>query len=259
MMRVWGNTLMPMIMAGDDKQLQPVVLSKAVKRPDGTPVNRFAADGVVSPLLWMKIQGWPVFRLRIQWRMADGMFDLCHMLVYGDTELKYGPTCNIGLEDHAPGRELEDYLQRLYPKLKPPPNGQLYPAWIDCKGTFTVVHQATMSKSNRQQCEQALELLVGLIDDKHSNVSVNDLVIICPYKANADLVSRMLAKSKVSNPFSPQVVFRIDQLQYGSLKGMRAPATVDSYQGKESKIVCLIMGTTPPVGTGFTKDVHRLV
>lgn len=39
---------------------------------------------------------------------------------------------------------------------------------------------------------------------------------------------------------------------------MRDAATVDSYQGKEADVICVVMGTTSGVGCGFTRDPTRL-
>ncbi|KAH7272937.1 hypothetical protein B0J15DRAFT_573805 [Fusarium solani] len=51
---VWGNTLLPCLIAGDDKQLPPTVLYSH---------NRFGLHARISPLLWFKAMGWPIYRL----------------------------------------------------------------------------------------------------------------------------------------------------------------------------------------------------
>jgi hypothetical protein len=53
---VWGNTLLPCLIAGDDKQLPPTVLYSH---------NRFGLHARISPLLWFKAMGWPIYRLRL--------------------------------------------------------------------------------------------------------------------------------------------------------------------------------------------------
>lgn len=186
--------MMPMIMAGDDKQFQP-----AVQGLEGHLVKRLAGDGRMSPFLWTKIQGFPVFRLRIQWRTAVGMFELSHMLAYPDTGLQYGSECNIEHEKHRAGHALEYWLHREYPNLTPPPDGKLYPAFVDCKGTTTTVDIATMSKANTGQCERALDFHVRLV--QNCNVDPQDLAFISPYQSNVELINRLLAKPEVSITF----------------------------------------------------------
>lgn len=84
--RVWGNSLLPCCLAGDNKQLQPVVLAKEnVKDSSGNPVNRHPADGSLSALVVLKGCGWGVYRLRgseeekeeesqnvLKWREREG-------------------------------------------------------------------------------------------------------------------------------------------------------------------------------------------
>ncbi|RTE74323.1 hypothetical protein BHE90_011229 [Fusarium euwallaceae] len=56
---VWGNTLLPCLMAGDDKEFPPKALDRH---------NRFGQHARISPLLWFKAMGWPVYRLSCQGR-----------------------------------------------------------------------------------------------------------------------------------------------------------------------------------------------
>lgn len=46
--------------------------------------------------------------------------------------------------------------------------------------------------------------------------------------------------------------------EYAVLKGMSPPATVDSYQGHEADIMCVVLGTTQRSGPGFTRNANRL-
>ncbi|RMJ15390.1 hypothetical protein CDV36_004908 [Fusarium kuroshium] len=54
---VWDNTLLPCLMAGDDKEFPPKALDRH---------NRFGQHARISPLLWFKAMGWPVYRLSCQ-------------------------------------------------------------------------------------------------------------------------------------------------------------------------------------------------
>ncbi|EEU46665.1 uncharacterized protein NECHADRAFT_79480 [Fusarium vanettenii 77-13-4] len=51
---VWGNTLLPCLMAGDDEKLPPAALYSH---------NRFGQHARISPFIWFKAMGWPVYRL----------------------------------------------------------------------------------------------------------------------------------------------------------------------------------------------------
>lgn len=50
----------------------------------GNPLNRFAEDGFSSPLAFLVATGIPVYRLKTQLRMADGMFDMISKIIYPD-------------------------------------------------------------------------------------------------------------------------------------------------------------------------------
>jgi superfamily I DNA and/or RNA helicase len=66
--------------------------------------------------------------------------------------------------------------------------------------------------------------------------------IIAPYKANVTIMERWIQKKP----------------EYAALKGMAPPATVDSYQGQEADIMCVVLGTTKKTGPGFTRNANRL-
>ncbi len=67
------------------------------------------------------------------------------------------------------------------------------------------------------------------------------MVIITPYKLNAEYINRKLRKS-----------------EYKALKTMQPAATIDSFQGREGDIATVVMGTTLMSGPGFTTDPQRL-
>ncbi|EHK26789.1 uncharacterized protein TRIVIDRAFT_8730, partial [Trichoderma virens Gv29-8] len=64
--RVWGNTLLPCLMGGDDLQLPPTVMTVDEKDEEGHHRNRLAQDGKISALEFFRASGWPIFRLRTQ-------------------------------------------------------------------------------------------------------------------------------------------------------------------------------------------------
>ncbi|KAF5700358.1 hypothetical protein FGLOB1_10822 [Fusarium globosum] len=59
---LWGNTLLPVFLIGDPDE-KPVVLTIDEADENGNLLNRFAADGAISPLKFLVATGIPVFRL----------------------------------------------------------------------------------------------------------------------------------------------------------------------------------------------------
>lgn len=116
---VWGNTLSPLAMAGDDKQLPPPVMSHNERDSDGNYHNRLGNDGRVSALEFFRGSGWPIYRLRTQFRMAEGLFDTCHHEVYPDLPFQY--STGSALINHPAGRALEQYLLDTYKGLRRSP------------------------------------------------------------------------------------------------------------------------------------------
>lgn len=62
--QVWGNRMLPCVLAGDERQLLPTVMSSQdCHDDDGTPINRFAKTAV-SALAFVISHGHPVWRQR---------------------------------------------------------------------------------------------------------------------------------------------------------------------------------------------------
>ncbi|VUC35381.1 unnamed protein product [Clonostachys rosea] len=60
---VWGNTMMPCVMAGDSLQLGAEVLSFDDEVSRGVYRNRHGPDAKISILEFLQASGWPVFRM----------------------------------------------------------------------------------------------------------------------------------------------------------------------------------------------------
>ncbi|KAM0447811.1 hypothetical protein ACHAO4_008555 [Trichoderma viride] len=235
---VWGNTLLPCAMGGDDRQFAPPNQTQEdEKDSDGNHLNRFGRDARISALEFFRASGWPTFRLRVQLRMARGLFDTCHREVYSDLPFSYGSGSD--LVNHGVGLALERYLRARFRQLRPSPAGSLREVFFHCQGTTCIVDEVTRSKRNPDQVENALEFLCDLV--RRSCIRASNIAIICPYKANALLVER-----------------RRREPQYSVLSAMPLASTVDSFQGREADIIVVIMGTTQRVGPGFTTDKRRL-
>lgn len=237
---VWGNTMIPLFLAGDEKQLPPAVMSANDKDNKGNALNRHAADAGISALEFFKVTGWPVFRLRTQLRMARGLFTLSHMLFYSDVPCAYDPSCDIASPAHAVGRLMENFMRAKFAELRPSPQNELREVFVHCPGSESKV-DANGSQSNLRQVQIAVALLDQFVRIHRDDPRVDpaDIGIIAPYTANVATINRELQN-------------------YDSLQGVEPAATVDSFQGREASIIVLILGTTEKTGPGFTADEQRL-
>ncbi|KAG8408794.1 hypothetical protein J3458_019809 [Metarhizium acridum] len=237
---VWGNTMIPLFLAGDEKQLPPAVMSAKDKDDDGNALNRHALDAGISALGFFKGTGWPVFRLRTQLRMARGLFTLSHTLFYSDVPCAYDPRCDIASPAHAVGRLMENFVRSKFAELRPSPPNELREVFVHCPGSECKV-DANGSHSNLQQAQIAVALLDQFVRAHRDDPRVDpaNIGIITPYKANVATINRQLQN-------------------YDSLQGVEPATTVDSFQGHEASIMVLILGTTEKTGPGFSADEQRL-
>ncbi|KAF7554912.1 hypothetical protein G7Z17_g2536 [Cylindrodendrum hubeiense] len=237
---VWGNTLLPCFLAGDPKQLPPTILTVTQKDILGNYLNRLPQDGKISPLEFFQAGGVPVYRLRTQLRMAEGLFDAVSAEIYPEVPFKYAPSCQVSLPQFAIGRALESYILAKYADVKPSPTGKLSPIFIHCEGYRVIVNEMTGSKKSHDQVRIALDVAVDFAETK--SVDPANFVIISPYTANVELIEKMRRRPA-----------------YSALLPMPPASTVDGFQGKEGDIVILVMGTAyPRPGPGFTSEQQRL-
>lgn len=132
---IWGNTLRPLILAGDDKQLQPTVMEYDNQGSFNNYSNRFGPNGRISALASFLAQGLPCFRMLKQLRMCRGMFDLARDLFYTDyQDMAYGPWSDVSLPQHATGVLFEKFLRGRNLKKAPSlsPEGSLLPVFRKC-------------------------------------------------------------------------------------------------------------------------------
>lgn len=237
---VWGNTLSPCLLGGDEKQLSPALMTSKEKDGSGNYINRHAPDGKISPLLFFKSTGWPVYRLRVQLRMAKDLFAVCHKEVYSDLPAIYGPGGDINLPHHAIGLKFEAFLRARFNGLAAPPAGTLMPAFIHCEGSFCFKDPTTLSKKNPDQVKIALDLVKDFVTA--TAVDAGRIVVMSPYKAMVEHIARQRKRPEYAT----------------ALAKMPEAATADSFQGQEGDIVVVIFGTTVRVGPGFTLDEQRL-
>ncbi|KAL7955997.1 hypothetical protein V8C34DRAFT_326665 [Trichoderma compactum] len=220
--RVWGNTLLPCLLGGDDMQLPLTVMTKDEKYEDGHHRNRLGADGTMSAL--GILQSLP---------MAKCLFNTCHREVYNDVPFNYGTGSDLG--NHATGVNLERYLRARFSKFAPAAARTLSEVFVHCEGTKCLVDEVTHSKRNPDQVLNALDFIADMV--KTTRISAAVIAIVTPYAANVELVNRRQMRP-----------------EYEALSVMPLATTVDSFRGREADIMVVIMGTTEEVGPGFTTD-----
>ncbi|CAH0027744.1 unnamed protein product [Clonostachys rhizophaga] len=242
---VWGNTMMPCVMAGDRLLLNVAVRSFHDVTSDGDGVyrNRHGPDARISIMEFLQASGWPIFRLHTQLRMARGLFALSQEVIYPELRAQYGVRCHISLPCHASGRAMEAFMLRKFPDiLRPCPEGTLREVFVHCPGSRVRVSPMTKSKSSPDQVRIALRLLDELIRDtqaRGTQINPSEIIIIVLHSANVEVVKHQLKR-------------------YASLVGKVVVSTVESIQGKERPISVVIFGTNEITGPGFSKEARRL-
>ncbi|KAG5657908.1 hypothetical protein KAF25_007941 [Fusarium avenaceum] len=236
---VWGNTLLPCFLFGDPRQLPPTVMTMTDKVPNTDHyLNRFSNYGEISAMGALLASGLPVYRLKVQLRMAHGIFDIISKVIYPDVPFTYHASRAVSNPEFKVGHEIEAFFRGKFSDLRPAAEGTLQPIFVHCAGSRVFVDPKTGSKRSQHQVKVALDLLSEMVQTL--NVNVHDVVVIAPYMANVNLINSM---SKT----------------YPSLANLKKATTIDSYQGQESIITFVVMGTAhPSPGPGFTSNKQRL-
>ncbi|KAG7135392.1 putative ATP-dependent helicase like protein [Verticillium longisporum] len=238
---VWGNTMLPVFLIGDPKQLPPAVMTKDSADADGNLFNRLALDGGISALGFIQASGVPVFRLKCQLRMGKGLFDIIANEIYPDVPFTYGASCDISLPGFSSGRLLEKYIHERFPKVSAPVEGTFSPIFINCPGSRVFTDPRSGSRKCPDQIKVALDFAVDLIKTNHGKAE--DIVVLSPYAANVEAIGHMRKKR-------PEYT--------AALINMPESSTIDGYQGRENDIVIVVMGTSKSTGPLFTSNENRL-
>ncbi|KAM0285762.1 hypothetical protein ACHAQH_001223, partial [Verticillium albo-atrum] len=237
---VWGNTLLPCFLGGDPKQLPPAVITGKDTDILGFFLHRLPDDGKISPLEFFQGSGMPVYRLRTQLRMANGLFDMVSREIYPEVPLQYADSCQVALPRFENGRLLEAFLKNKFPDIVSPAAGSLSPFFVHCENSRVFVNEVSGSKRSPDQVKVALDLAVELVTSK--GIKAEDLVFLAPYAANVELIERLRKGPS-----------------YTALADMPDASTIDGFQGREADIVFVVMSTRgPKPGPGFTTDEQRL-
>ena len=254
MMESQGNTLLPCLLGGDIKQLPPAVMTSAADgvydlgKEDGKggPVmtamyNPLIADGSLSGLAFFQCQGFPVYRLRTQMRIAKGLFDIIGQTIYPEVDWDYEESfCDIDLPKFKMGRDLDSYVVDKYSVKTLVPEGKLAPIFLHCPSAMVSVDARTGSRRSPDQVQVALKFLVDFVNAKHADP--REIGVLSPYSGIVAAITRELKKPA-----------------YSALSNMRPPSTIDGYQGQEMNVMVVVLATKfPNPGPGFTSNPKRL-
>ncbi|KXH48541.1 hypothetical protein CSAL01_12245 [Colletotrichum salicis] len=177
--------------------------------------------------------------MRLQLRMANGVFDIVGKIIYPTIPVRYSPICNIDLPEFEIGHRLESHFRERFPELLAPAKGKFAPIFVHCKGTKVQMNPVTGSKRCPVQVRTALNLANDFVTAE--SVEPSKLVILSPSKPNVELLNRWAGQ------------------KYPDLAGMRPASTINGYQGKESDIVFVVIRTKfRNPGPGFTQSRNRL-
>ncbi|RSL87080.1 hypothetical protein CEP52_015632 [Fusarium oligoseptatum] len=186
---------------------------------DGRPL--VLAGDVLERL--MRIQ-WPCWSSQRQNRIVNGDFDLAREIFYpelGD-KFEYGDQCAVSKRPGA--SQLESWVRRQFPGIKPSPTGKIWPVFINC--LHTAVRTIGTSRVNYGQAEIALALMETLIKAHGTK-----FVVVSPYRVTKayleSLIRQRLDKSTK------------DSALYKGLSNVQV-STAESFQGKEADMAIFL-------------------
>ncbi|KAK1462994.1 hypothetical protein CCUS01_08399 [Colletotrichum cuscutae] len=236
----WGNKMLPLLCGGDTEQLPPTVSTdEYCIDAAGHVFNQFSNDGSISAQGFLMASGHLAYRLRLQLRTANGLFDIVGKIIYPDIPVRYGDSCCIDLPKFKNGHLLESFFRERFPELVAPKEGKFAPIFVHCPDTIVRIDHVNGNKRCNDQVHAALNMASRLVKEK--SVDASKVVILSPYKANVELLNKWTQK------------------HYPELATMSPASTIDGYQGQENDIVFVVMGTKARnPGPGFTTKRARL-
>ncbi|MFB6181917.1 MAG: IGHMBP2 family helicase [Candidatus Magasanikbacteria bacterium] len=208
------------VMAGDHKQLPPTIKSQeaAEKGLDRTMFERLAyryGDQIKDILT-------------TQYRMHENIMNFSAKQFYEDKLKADESVKNHTLEDlNFDASEISGQIGQILDPEKPA-------VFVNLTGSDIQeeTKKDSPSKFNKKEADVALQLVEGL---EVGNINPEDIGIITPYKAQADLISSQIGQDKLE----------VD--------------TVDGFQGREKEVIIIsLVRSNPDQQIGFLDDVRRL-
>ncbi|RSL90340.1 hypothetical protein CEP51_000738 [Fusarium floridanum] len=221
--------------------LAPWFDGRSLKSWTGGPLNLFDKHQEISVLERLMRMQWPCWSSQRQNRIVNGGFDLAREIFYpelGD-KFEYGDQCAVSKRPGA--SQLESWVRRQFPGIKPSPTGKIWPVFINC--LHTAVRTIDTWRVNFGQAEIALALMETPIKAHGTKFGV-----VSPYSATKayleGLIRQRLDKSTK------------DSALYKGLSNVQV-STADSFQGKEADVAIFLTTVTQESGPGFVKDARR--
>ncbi|KAI8269435.1 hypothetical protein K4K58_001676 [Colletotrichum sp. SAR11_239] len=170
------------LLAGDERQLPPTVMTLHEKDSSGNFVNKFARHLRVSALERFRRIGWPTCVLNEQLRIVDGGFDPAFEVIYPDVSgFSYADSCGIANRPKAVAAE--KWAVSKYRTIKSKQHeGKIQPVFIHVQGRCKV-EELTASRYNIQQADKTIQLILELINASNGTIDAEDIGIISPYAA----------------------------------------------------------------------------
>jgi hypothetical protein len=194
----WIDDGRPCVMAGDEKQLPPTVMTMGERRGDKC-ANMFANFLRVSILEHAKRTGFPCFVLDKQYRIVKGLFELPRRLFYGDVvNFKYADSADLSRRPKA--RMIELHTRSEYPSLRACPEGEILPVFFHCSGSQERFDETSKSLYNPTQNAIAVNVIKALLDSRISTAS--EVAVITPYRANLERLKELLQPLGVVNIYT---------------------------------------------------------
>ncbi|KAH6848227.1 P-loop containing nucleoside triphosphate hydrolase protein [Chaetomium sp. MPI-CAGE-AT-0009] len=228
---VWGPGCRPCVLAGDERQLPPAVMTHGERR-EGRIVNVYSHQSKTSVLEKLRRSGWPCFILTTQYRIVRGSFDLAQSIIYPDIKdcFEYGET--TALQHHPMATKIETWVTMEY-RARASSAGTILPLFFHCHGSRCEVDEAMGSRYNERQNALVIKLVRGLVG---LGVTTSDIVVVTPYRANLNRLEMALDAAGCDV----------------------AVNTIDSYQGREGLVVVLALVVDRATGPLFMQDPHRI-
>ncbi|KAJ5015704.1 hypothetical protein K4K57_012852 [Colletotrichum sp. SAR 10_99] len=170
------------LLAGDERQLPPTVMTLHEKDPSGNFVNKFARHLRVSALERFRRIGWPTCVLNEQLRIVDGGFDPAVEVFYPDvSDFTYADSCGIANRPKAVAAE--KWAVSKYKTIESKQHkGKIQPVFIRVQGQCKV-EELTASRYNIQQADKTIQLILELINASNGTIDAEDIGINSPYAA----------------------------------------------------------------------------
>ncbi|KAL3297892.1 DNA helicase [Colletotrichum asianum] len=198
------------LLAGDERQLPPTVMTLHEKDSSGNFVNKFARHLRVSALERFRRIGWPTCVLNEQLRIVDGGFDPAFEVIYPDmSDFTYADSCGIANRPKACQSKSKQH------------KGKIQPVFIHVQGQCKV-EELTASRYNIQQADKTIQFILELINASNGTIESEDIGIISPYAA----MNRRLESLLEGEP---------------SLDGKVTVHTPDTFRGREKPFIFYVL------------------